>query len=316
VAVDDWTSLRWSTDGVRWEGTPVSVDPWRLTRAGDDVIVHGRDGAARYSWNGTGWGETARLDLTGIVEWIAFGPKGAVAVSGTTMYFAPDGLHFQAAEQGPSKDFPQAGAPSEGDLLPHIAAGGCDGGFGGEGVGPGSIGPVLATPEGFVALTAAHTDDWNNAPICEPLLWFSSDGNLWNLTSNESPFGENAFVSSITDRDGRFVAIGGVGPQAGRVWVSDDGLIWEQAEIDLDLAGTIAAGELGWMLTGVADMSAFSDTQHLWFSHDGHVWDGPYERPEAFRSGYMPPALAVGSDTIFAVGMWDSPVPVIARLSD
>lgn len=96
---------------------------------------------------------------------------------------------------------------------------------------------VLATDAGFVALTSAWHPD---GEICEPLLWFSADGNTWDLVSPDSPFGEMAVVQvddlwGIAERDGRFVAIGRVGGQGqveeqAAIWVSDDGLIWQRFE--------------------------------------------------------------------------------------
>ncbi len=318
VAIDHGDgSLRWSTDGVTWEGMPPGIDPAGLTTAGDDVIVFGDDGAVRYSWDGSSWTEVARLELSDVNQ-VVFGPQGAVAVSDPTVMYSTDGVHFAQAEQFPNQqDLPLAGVAPAAGYDPQggtAMAGGCTGGFGSKGVGPGSIGPVLATDAGFVAITAAHPEDWNASPICEPLVWFSADGGDWELVANESPFGDDTFIQPrIAQRDGQFVAVGGRA-ETGAVWVSDDGLTWNRATVDLALAGTITAGEMGWILTGLADTSE-PLSQHMWFSVDGHTWDGPHERPEGLRAGWVPTQLAVGSDIVFGVGGRDF-VPVVARLQN
>ncbi len=318
VAIDHGDgALRWSTDGVAWEGIPPGIDPAGLTTAGDDVIVFGDDGVVRYSWDGSGWNETARLELSDVNQ-VVFGPQGAVAVSDPTLMYSTDGVNFAEANQVPNQQdlplaevAPAAGYDPEGGTS---MAGGCTGGFGFKGVGAGDIGPVLATDAGFVAITAAHPEDWNASPICEPLLWFSADGDDWELVADESPFGDDTFIQPrIAQRNGRFVAVGGRA-ETGAVWVSDDGLTWDRATVDLTLAGTIAAGEMGWILTGLADASE-PLFQHMWFSVDGHTWEGPHERPAGLRSGWVPAQLAVGNNIVFGVGGRDF-VPVVARLQD
>ena len=287
------------------------------------VFVHGLLSGIRYAWNGTGWIEQTRLDLPSRVEKIVFGPRGVVAVTDTTMYYSTDGVYFTEAERPPGKDLLLAEGPPP-TTVPEE-----DGEFGECPVisdaesatsGIGVIGTVLATDAGFVALTPAHPDDWNDDPICEPLLWFSADGNTWELVSHDSPFGKISFIRSglyeIAERDGRFVAVGGVGErrgaEQGAVWVSDDGLTWQRADLELNYAFTVAVGDLGWMLTGLKDAE---DTMHqdMWFSADGLTWDGPYDLPDGLATGYLPAQLAVGSDAIFGVGGRDF-TPVVGRL--
>jgi hypothetical protein len=313
--VNRFTSLRWSTDYETWEGVPVPAGEWQVTAAGDDVIVHGESGATQYAWDGVRWSEAARLDLSGRIDQIVFGSRGAVAVSGSTILYSTDGVQFTQADRGPAKDLlaseesPPTSEPGDGQL-----AGGCPATSSGV---TSKIGTVLATDAGFVALTPAHPDDWNDDPICEPLLWFSADGNTWELVSHHSPFGRTAFVrasnlETIAERDGRFVATGGVGEQ-GAVWVSDDGLTWQRAELDLEFAFTVAVGDLGWMLTGSAG-SEDGRYQHMWFSTNGLTWDGPYDLPNGLATGWLLPQLAIGSDAIFGVG--GDLIPVVGRLQD
>ncbi len=300
VAIGD-SSLWWSTDYQTWERIfPDPVFEWRVTVVGDDFVVYGAVGAARYAWDGNGWTEMARLDLPGWISLMAFGPRGAVGVSGTTMFYSTDGVHFTEAARAPDPDVFVAAenVPEEDrdfvDCRATFAA------------SASRIRTVLATDAGFVALTsAAHPDDEG----CAPLLWFSADGNTWDLVSSDSPFGELSVVrandpsGSIAEHDGRFVAIGEVGGQGqeethGAVWVSDDGLTWQRADMELNTAFTIAAGEMGWMLIG----SLGEGNAHMWFSTDGLTWDGPHELPKALEFGWFLPQIAVGSDAILAVG--------------
>jgi hypothetical protein len=313
VAIDE-SALWWSTDGVTWEGVPVPVSGGLMV-VGDDVVVLGDRSAVWFAWDGTGWIEQTRLELPDQVNHIVFGPRGAVTVTDTMLYYSTDGVHFTKAERPPSKDLlpveesPSTSLPDDAEfgVCPIIEV----------------IDALLATDAGFVALTAAHPNEWNDDPICEPLLWFSADGNNWELVSHDSPFGGTAFVGGtagldeIAERDGRFVAAGGVGGR-GAVWVSDDGLTWQQADVDLDYASTVAVGEMGWMLTGgLADRREDPIHPYMWFSTDGLTWDGPYQLPVALASIWgIAPQLAVGSDAIFGVGgPWDRG-PVVGRLQD
>lgn len=307
VAIDDHV-LRWSTDGLIWEGVPVTVSG-KLIVEGADVLVLGDIGSVRYGWDGRAWAEKARLDLPGAQ--IVFGPRGAVALRGSAIYYSTDGVHFSEAESGPSRNvFVAAENVPEEDR----DFGDCRATFGAT---VSQIRAVLATDAGFVALTSAsHPGDL----VCAPLLWFSADGNTWDLVSPDSPFGQMAIVYAddfrgIAEHNGRFVASGRVGGQGlteelATLWVSDDGLAWQQVDVDIDDAFEVAVGGLGWiMLTG----------DEMWFSADGLAWDGPHDQPDGLGTGWFTPQLAVGSDTIFGVGTvpgtWDF-TPVVGRLQE
>jgi hypothetical protein len=286
LAIDDFTTLRWSTDGVTWDGI-LPDDAAKITTAGDDVIVHGGGGAARYAWDGGRWAEVAILDLPGPVDHIAFGPRGAVAVGGTTVYHSVDGVHFTQAEAGPNRD----SLATDNRSCVHSGPGS----YGGA---PDIIGPVLASDAGFVVLTPAHPDNWNRTPACEPLLWFSADGNRWDLLSPQSPFGERAIVHNIAEHAGRFVAVGAIsdpgGDPVGAVWHSDDGVVWQRADVEMDAAEGIAGGDLGWILTGLNDATVRDfPSVDMWFSLDGSTWDGPYEGPEVWATAYFVPEFGV-----------------------
>jgi hypothetical protein len=309
VAVEpDSDALYWSTDLVTWHGTPTIDEPWAVYRVGDQVVVTGQGGTARYGWNGSGWIESSRLNLPGVIERLVSGPHGSVAVVGSSYYRSDDGVHFTPAQRPPSKD-----------RLLATGSGGCAGGF--MGSGPADVAaPVLATSTGFVALTPAHPADWQSTPVCDPVLWTSTDGSQWSPASTSS-FGTGAFVDAIAEHDGRFVAVGGSDHDHAALWVSDDGLRWTRSTLSLagldQLVGpglTVSGGPLGWIVTGRWSVSG-SDRlgSAFWTSSDGRTFQGPYPLPDGLRSGYIPALLTIGRDTIFGVG--GDLVPVSARLA-
>ncbi|MCU0505527.1 MAG: hypothetical protein MUE82_07090, partial [Chloroflexi bacterium] len=261
VAIDG-TVLRWSTDGgVTWEGTTLSIDPWRVTAAGDDLVAFGT-GAVRLAWRDGRWIETGALtfDPPAVsVDALTFGPRGWVATAGASLYFSRDGVTFRRASREPSADGPTGGTgePAWGASLPCAAPGG------GSWPGTGSIGPVIATVEGFVAFTPADPADWNDTPYCEPLAWTSADGDAWTLATTTSPFGAGAWVAQIAGRDGRFVAVGGRDGR-GAIWVSDDGLAWRLVPLEIAHgAWSVAADDAGWVV------ATLDDAARLRISPDG-----------------------------------------------
>jgi hypothetical protein len=154
--------------------------------------------------------------------------------------------------------------------------------------------------------------------VCAPLLWFSPDGNTWELISPESPFGEltEIDIRSIAESGGRFVVIGGVEAEMqGHVWVSDDAVTWQQADLPLAVSLTLDAGELGWVLTGAGSAPGEAGDFDLWFSSDGYTWDGPHRLPEGLLGGYFVPEFVVGTDTILGLGVQEQ-VLVIGRSSE
>lgn len=287
--------LYWSTDYYTWQSLRPSVPADSVAVVDDDIVVHGPGGTVRYGWGGAGWIETGTLDVSG-VDRLVFGPSGVVAVAGDSLWYSTDGVQFSRAEQAPSPD-----------LLAASSEGWCPDIFGP--LDPGS--QVLATETGYVALTATSASWFNQHPICEPVLWISADGNEWDLVSDESPFGESAAVYEVAEREGQFVAVGAIRGATAVAWVSDDGLAWEQIDFDLQFIDSVAGGELGWVITGASAV----DEQLIFFSADGRTWDGPYERPEAINTGYMPPQIAVGDDVIFGIGGSGNDA-LLARLQD
>lgn len=317
---DEW--LRWSTDGVNWEGTPV-YGSW-FTIDGDDLYVYGALGPVRYTWDGDGWVEAASSEGIGLVDDMAFGPQGTVAVRssrGSTTaarsafyYVSADGLDFSEASNPPSPErLPQreSSARCTDDPEPQDAIETFD-----RVLGSPPTARLLGINGGFLSLTSAHPQDWGR-PICEPLLWFSSDGNDWQLVSTESPFGPDAGITDVVESawTGRFVAVGDSGRPA--AWWSDDGLAWHRIETDFSGDGTVwiqavAAGPRGWVMIATAP-GVEGAKATLWFSADGETWDGPYPGPDAYDPGFGYPSVAATDDLIFGVGSLHLYVPAIGR---
>jgi hypothetical protein len=312
VAVTVDGALWSSADYQTWQPIPIDLDADGVALVGDDVVVSRMRSMTRLGWDGDRWRVVERVELPGLggIDYLAFGPRGVVAANRSIIYFSPDGTSFARAERGPDFGIFVASDenPEEAEFV-EAARNDCRGTFGAT---RSVIRAVVATDAGFVAFTSATNPVSDE--VCAPLLWFSTDGNVWDLVSPVSPFGELAAVSihSIAERAGRFVAIGGVEAEMqGFVWVSDDALTWQQADVAIERPFIVDAGEPGWVLTGAAIENDFA----LWFSTDGFTWDGPHPLPEGLIAGYGLPEIAVGSDTILASGP-DEEIFVIGSLAE
>ncbi len=315
----DGTGLHWLTSTGTWEGTTLPFEGWRVTAAGDDVIVHGQ-GAVRLSWDGSRWvvGDTLEMPQSSDgIQQVVFGPRGAVTTRGTTVLWSADGLSFEPAERGPDKaSLVASGSDSRG------AACGSAVGLSGAWLGT-KIGPVLATDDGFVAFTPALPTSWDKEPLCEPVPWFSADSQTWSLATAESPFGAGASLQGIATWNGRHVAVGGVSG-ANAVWVSEDGLTWQRLEPDAaasdfgpspgDYLVTVSAAESGWMIVR-SDGAA-------WTSRDGRTWEPlrgwPGIRLVGYTWGDQPQSVAFGGGTVAASGSlpgdWQDGVVVVGTI--
>ena len=292
--------LLWSRDSVAWHEVETDVPADRFARAGGDVVLF-NGSAVRYAWNGSGWARVAALDVPGWVRGLAFGARDAVATydvkGGVGFAHASDGLTF-AAVDGP--------VPEElkGDNCGYTY------------LGYGPKGPqVLATRDGFVAMTPSNRMNWGPQSLCEPLTWTSADGIDWTLRTPTSPFDGGVVVDFVAEREGRFVAVGHADdPGYWAAWTSGDAIVWEPIEADLTniQALTVSSGPLGWIITG-ANASAAGLEDLMWTSPDGVTWDGPFTLPTGFGTGYDTLDLAIGTDTIFGLGGRE-PIPVVARL--
>lgn len=281
----------WSTTGEVWECTPTSPSLRGIFSSGDYLYVHSYQGFTRYSWVGEGWVKETHIDILPHIDRFVFSPHGALAANGITIMYSHDGLHFKESKQIPKVDF-----------LPKAERKNCVCGYEIEPVN--LFGPLLlVTEEGFLALTPSHPDYWDQGCICEPLLWFSQDGNEWSLISKESPFGKSSYVNKIFQIEGRFVALGGQSKQGGMIWFSNDGRRWDKANVLTDGSIDIAVSEMGWVLTGASS---------FWVSKDRVDWHGPYTLPNDLMTAWFLPSVAIWSDRIFGAGVKN---PVLGKVT-
>ena len=277
-----------SSDGATWIAVepPLKVESFAVS--GDDLYALGEGDVVRLAWTGTTWRAVNIFEINGLEsdQWIqqmAFGDGGIVMATETQILFSTDGHTFAPALQGPDPALLR-GAGNSGRCQPSFGGGGA------------AIGPVAATESGFVALTAGNSGGWDDFPLCEPVVWTSSDGSTWDLDSAESPFGPTAYVYDMAEHDGRFVAVGGQGARfsGATLWVSEDGVTWNEIPPDhidgslVDYPVSIGTGEAGWVvLHGDA----------LMYSADGLNWVAPDGPPE-IGWAYAVPAVIVGADRI------------------
>jgi hypothetical protein len=277
-----------SLDGVNWTTVEPPLNARGFAASGDDLYAFGPGAVVRLAWTGTTWRAENLLEIDGLepdrpIDQMAFGDGATVMTTETQILFSTDGHAFAPALQGPDPAL-LTGADNTGRCQPSF-------GGGGE-----SIGPVVATESGFVALTAGSPGGWDDFPLCEPVVWTSSDGSTWDLDSAESPFGPTSYVYDMAERDGRFVAVGGQGAKfsGATLWVSEDGVTWNEippGRIDgslLEYPVSIGTGEAGWV---VLHDSA------LMYSLDGLNWVAPDGPPE-IRWGYGAPRVVGGKDRI------------------
>ncbi len=87
------------------------------------------------------------------------------------------------------------------------------------------------------------------------------------------------------------------------VWVSDDGIDWERADLDAAELWRVAGSDRGWIAVGnhASNLSAELGGD-MWFSPDGLVWDGPYERPGSWADATGLVGVAMLDDLIVGTG--------------
>lgn len=278
-----------SLDGITWTEIPLSGVAGAWTAYGDDLIVFGAAGAARIEWNGAEWVE-AEIFADIYPLYAAAGPHGIAAVGpNASVHYSADGTAFTAAS-----------APPDPSLYPGPGANCMAPGWTSEGAEP-QLGPIAATDRGFIALAARSETDWYRTPICEPLVWFSADGDVWETTSDESPLGERAFVHDVAAVDQTIVVVGGAMSPGAATWVSADGISWQRADSDAAELWQVAGSSRGWVTIGHLRPDGLGG--EMWFSADGLTWDGPHERPPGWgdRAG-MFVSVAMLDDRIIGFG--------------
>jgi hypothetical protein len=312
AAIGGGAAMRTTTDGVSWTASEPPLEARHLVASGDDLYALG-GGVVRLAWTGTIWRAANELSIPDpgpeirsepgyldFIERMAFGDGVTVMTARSRVFFSTDGHIFVPALRGPDPELlAGAGDPDSGDFG---YAGGCMASWSGGWPGEGSIGPVFATGSGFVAFTSGHPNDWNDFGMCRPVIWTSSDGSTWDLVSAESPFGPDAYVYAMAERDGRIVAVGGRGNDEGVMWVSDDGTAWNEI-LPEHVSGSVtsppwalAAGEAGW----VALFGDAGTHNGVWamYSLDGLDWVVVDDQLPDLWWAWGTPDVAVGTDLI------------------
>jgi hypothetical protein len=285
----------WSLDGITWTEVPYPERPagWSgESPAPDDVVVWSvDDGIGRAIWDGNGWGTAEILvdrRLDGATSTV-FGPQGIVVARLGYSYLP----HLNGIYYWDGTEFTTAIRPPDPSLYPGSSSGcAAQNSFGS------SAAPELlvATDDGFI--TTAHF------PRCESLLWFSTGGNEWVPLTDEWPFGEGAVVRDLAFADGRLVAVGGTSYWESAMWVSDDGVTWHGTEVVSAHLSRVAGSTRGWIAAGSGNQ--------MWFSPDGSVWDGPYQRPPGWESSWGEVGdLAMFDDRIVGAGSMGDVAPQV-----
>jgi hypothetical protein len=138
-------------------------------------------------------------------------------------------------------------------------------------------------------------------PVCEPILWASDDGLEWQAQGTVSPFPAGAYVTDVDWRDGRFVAVGGVGLDGPMAWTSTDGAAWDAIELsgieDVSRLLHVEQGGLGWMI--ISDLRDSSRARG-WFSTNGVCFRPVPDQVLGSR-------VAINDDSVISIGRSPDP---------
>jgi hypothetical protein len=260
-----WTSA----NGLEWSGRTISGSPNRLVVSGADLLAFAGRWVIRLGPTVDGTNEVARVDFPQLVR-VGYGSGRAGLAEGQAGMVAQafSGDVFWAARGGPFERV--IASPDWGEATGMPTGSACDPPT----VSSVDVPPMVTTAEGFVTLISDDgADPFGIWPVCEPEVWRSVDGRVWERPTRGSPFGQGAYIYDLAHRNGRLVAVGGSGIDEPALWVSDDGRSWKPAgrlpsERDYELR-EVAAGELGWVVLGEN-----SDQPGLvgWVSTDADCW--------------------------------------------
>lgn len=287
----DGNMLRWSEDLLNWRGTALPIESWRLTTDESRVIVH-RDAALWLRWDGDGWTAEEILEVEGnFIEQIVASDQGTVITGDLQILHATDGRTFRRVENAPHPTRLAEDWTDEEGLV------GCSYYSVGGWPGLGNVGPVLGADEGFVALTPAHPANWNNEPLCEPVLWYSPDGDSWDLLAGQGPFGEGHVVRDVASHAGRHLAIGADSWQV-KAWFSEDAIHWVLLDLpeheESAILSAVAGSDDGWFI--LEELGAG------WISPDGVTWTRVPDGMPAIRSGWDRQPVSMGHGLIAISG--------------
>jgi hypothetical protein len=163
---------------------------------------------------------------------------------------------------------------------------------------------VVIGPNGFVAIG-------NEAQGENHAIWHSADGNNWEQVRDSSlPQDDSVWLVAVTATDNRYVAVGNsLQPEANDdvvVWLSDDGLTWNQITFDLEgqqVAGAITTFGDEIVVIGL-DVNKRTDI--IWYSADGEDWSTL--TPPAFDNANGIPMVAYAHGNQIIILGTDRPI--------
>ncbi|HEY5652116.1 MAG TPA: hypothetical protein VIW46_11755 [Acidimicrobiia bacterium] len=160
--------------------------------------------------------------------------------------------------------------------------------------------PIVDAGSRLVAFVP-ETDPSIAWPVCEPILWVSDDGTDWRPESAESRFPFGAYITDVDWREGRYVAVGGIGLDEPAAWTSTDGAVWDVIELPgLEEGGRLVGveqGGLGWMI--LADRTDHASRKG-WFSTDGTCFRTVPDR-------VIGSSVAVNEEAVISIGRSPDP---------
>jgi hypothetical protein len=172
-----------------------------------------------------------------------------------------------------------------------------------------TVAAVAPGPGGGAAFVAVGSVGGMGSNL--PAAFASADGRRWSAVEGQPAFDplpgyEQAQLSYVASAEAVSVAAGtewGTAGQRPFVLVSSDGRRWERVGEPLAGSGprALVATDAGFVMAGAANAPAGQITHAaFWTSPDGRSWEAGMDIP-AFANA-EPQALAVGHDTIVAVG--------------
>jgi hypothetical protein len=165
---------------------------------------------------------------------------------------------------------------------------------------------VAAGPNGFVAGGSAGPELADR----HARFWHSVDGVTWMPSADDPAVFGNAEVRSITQFNGGFLAVGGVGsmqePTGSVAWISIDGSVWKRVE-DPAFEGGIAVSVTPAPWGGVVAVGSSIGRRNAaaWTSPDGLAWTRAPDEASRQHSGgfaWMTDVTSVGD---IAIGIGD-----------
>jgi hypothetical protein len=159
-----------------------------------------------------------------------------------------------------------------------------------------SASALTAWPNGWVAI--GQTDANPTA------VWLSADGVAWESVV---PTGleDGAINHLVAIPDGRLLAFGfrdnGSLGGVAEAWISSDGRDWQTTDLgipDLVNAVDVAAGPLGFVMIGRAELNASSRNEYVWYSENGLDWERVWETV----NDELPAAVGAGPEGFVIVG--------------